>query len=71
MSGRLSGDQTIFNSHADLAAALRRPAAAHGEHERQTGARDENWPDWYACHLAREQSGQKEIRVSATPLDTR
>jgi catechol 2,3-dioxygenase-like lactoylglutathione lyase family enzyme len=59
LPGRVSGDGTIFTSHADLAAALRRAAIAHGEHERQTGVRDENWPDWYADYLVREQSGQK------------
>jgi len=41
----------------DLAAALRRAAAAHGEHEKRTGARDENWPDWYAAYLVAEQAG--------------
>lgn len=32
-------------------AALRRAAAAHGEHEKLTGRHDENWPDWYAEYL--------------------
>ena len=41
----------------DLAAALRRAAAAHGEHEKRTGARDENWPDWYAAYVVAEQAG--------------
>ncbi|CAB3747457.1 VOC family protein [Paraburkholderia solisilvae] len=41
----------------ELAGALRRAAAAHGEHERQTGKHDENWPDWYAEFIVREQRG--------------
>jgi catechol 2,3-dioxygenase-like lactoylglutathione lyase family enzyme len=56
---RTDTDVTTFNSPADLAAALRRAAAAHGEHEKRTGGRhDENWPDWYAEYMAREQGGQ-------------
>jgi len=41
----------------DLARALRRAAAAHGEHEKRTGGRDENWPDWYAAYMVAEQAG--------------
>lgn len=55
---RLSANQTTFTSQTDLAAALRRAAAAHGEHERRTGAHDANWPDWYAEYMAREQTGE-------------
>ena len=58
LPGRLESDATTFASSADLAAALRRAAAAHGEHEKRTGGeRDENWPDWYADYMVREQSG--------------
>ena len=39
---------TSFSSASDLASAFRRAEAAHGEHEKRTGQRDENWPDWYA-----------------------
>jgi len=46
-----------FASAADLAGALRRAEAAHGEHEQRTGERDENWPDWYAAYMAAEQTG--------------
>jgi hypothetical protein len=38
---------------------MRRAEAAHGEHEKRLGARDENWPAWYAEYMAREQSGEK------------
>ena len=59
LPGRVNGDATTFTSEADLAAALRRAATAHGEHEGRTGAQDANWPDWYARYLVREQTGQK------------
>ena len=57
LPGRVDADAT-FASTADLAAALRRAAAAHGEHEKRVGGRDENWPDWYAAYLTAEQSGR-------------
>jgi hypothetical protein len=56
----VEADDTTFTSSAELAAALRRAAAAHGEHESRTGGqRDENWPDWYAEYIVREQAGQE------------
>jgi catechol 2,3-dioxygenase-like lactoylglutathione lyase family enzyme len=55
--GRVDAD-TAFTSPADLAAALRRAEAAHGEHEKRMGGqRDANWPDWYAEYMVREQAG--------------
>ncbi|SAL45075.1 Glyoxalase-like domain protein [Caballeronia peredens] len=48
-----------FASSKELAGALRRAAAAHGEHEKQTGQHDENWPDWYAEFIVREHTGAK------------
>jgi hypothetical protein len=49
---------TSFGSASDLAGALRRAEAAHGEHEKRTGGqRDENWPAWYAAYIAAEQAG--------------
>ncbi|GAA2832323.1 VOC family protein [Nonomuraea rubra] len=57
LPGRLDPSVTTFASAPDLAAALRRAAAAHGEHEARTGAEDPNWPDWYADYLVREQAG--------------
>jgi catechol 2,3-dioxygenase-like lactoylglutathione lyase family enzyme len=44
LPGRVEAD-TTFASQAELAAALRRAAAAHGEHEKRIGQHDENWPD--------------------------
>lgn len=60
LPGRVDNDNTIFNSSAELASALRRAAAAHGEHEKRTGGQhDENWPDWYAEYIVREQAGEE------------
>ncbi|WP_338828691.1 VOC family protein [Bradyrhizobium sp. 27S5] len=58
LPGRVDTSSTTFSSSADLAAALRRAAAAHGEHEKRTGGHDANWPDWYADDIVREQAGQ-------------
>lgn len=55
--GRISEDVTSFASAADLASAMRRAEAAHGEHEKRTGAADPNWPDWYAAFMVAEQTG--------------
>ena len=60
LPGRVDADATTFTSSAELAAALCRAAAAHGEHEKRTGGqRDEGWPDWYAEYMVREQSGEE------------
>ena len=48
---------TSFATASDLASALRRAEAAHAEHEKRIGKRDENWPDWYAAYMAAEQAG--------------
>jgi len=48
---------TSFSSASDLANALRRAESAHGQHEKRTGQRDENWPDWYAAYMVAEQAG--------------
>lgn len=48
---------TTYSSVADLAGALRRAAAAHGEHEKRIGQADENWPDWYAAYMVAAQAG--------------
>jgi catechol 2,3-dioxygenase-like lactoylglutathione lyase family enzyme len=59
LPGRLDTGTTTFSSSKDLAAALRRAGAAHGEHEKRSGGqRDENWPDWYAEYLISEQAGK-------------
>jgi catechol 2,3-dioxygenase-like lactoylglutathione lyase family enzyme len=59
LPGRIAAAATTFASTADLASALRRAEAAHAEHERRTGQRDTNWPDWYAAYLVAEQTGEQ------------
>jgi len=60
LPGRVDLDVTTFTSSTELAAALRRAAAAHGEHETRTGRHDATgWPDWYAEYIVREQSGKE------------
>lgn len=49
--------QVTFDSAADLAEALRRAAAAHGQHEEQIGHADPDWPDWYAQYMVDERAG--------------
>ena len=57
LPGRIDPATTTFASANDLASALRRAEAAHGLHEKRTGQRDENWPDWYAAYMVAEQTG--------------
>jgi catechol 2,3-dioxygenase-like lactoylglutathione lyase family enzyme len=57
LPGRIDATETTFASVADVAGALRRAAAAHGEHEKRIGQADANWPDWYAAYIVAEQSG--------------
>jgi catechol 2,3-dioxygenase-like lactoylglutathione lyase family enzyme len=57
LPGRIDATETVYASTADLEGALRRAAAAHGEHEARTGQADENWPDWYAAYMVAEQAG--------------
>jgi catechol 2,3-dioxygenase-like lactoylglutathione lyase family enzyme len=60
LPGRVDADATSFASASDLASAMRRASAAHGEHEaRMGGQRDENWPDWYAEYIVAEQAGKE------------
>jgi catechol 2,3-dioxygenase-like lactoylglutathione lyase family enzyme len=56
LPGRVDAE-TAFTSVGNLASALRRAEAAHGQHEQRTGVRDENWPDWYAAYMIAEQAG--------------
>ena len=57
LPGRVDAVATAYDSVADLAAGLRRAAAAHGEHEKRTGQADANWPDWYAAYMVAERAG--------------
>jgi catechol 2,3-dioxygenase-like lactoylglutathione lyase family enzyme len=56
--GRVDAPATTFTSVHELASAFRRAEAAHGEHEKRTGERDANWPEWYAEYMVSEQAGK-------------
>ncbi|MDX3763821.1 VOC family protein [Streptomyces mirabilis] len=58
LPGRMGSGPTTYASVSDLEATLRRAEAAHGEHEKRTGQRDDNWPAWYAEYMVREQTGE-------------
>jgi catechol 2,3-dioxygenase-like lactoylglutathione lyase family enzyme len=58
LPGRVTGAPAAYDSASDLAAALRRAAAAHGKHEEETGQADANWPDWYAQFMVDERNVQ-------------
>ena len=59
LPGRIDSAATTFASASDLANAMRRASAAHGEHEKRIGAADANWPDWYARYMVAEQAGKE------------
>jgi hypothetical protein len=44
-------------SREQLAELLREAERAHGEHERDLGRRDEDWPSWYADYILRRLEG--------------
>ena len=59
LPGRVDANETTFTSSTELASALRRAAAAHGEHEKRTpGQKHDDWPDWYAEYIVAEQAGK-------------
>jgi catechol 2,3-dioxygenase-like lactoylglutathione lyase family enzyme len=57
LPGRIDSATTTFASANDLAGAMRRAEAAHGEHEKRIGKADPDWPDWYASYMVAEQAG--------------
>jgi catechol 2,3-dioxygenase-like lactoylglutathione lyase family enzyme len=57
LPGRVDQAATSFGSASDLADAMRRASAAHGEHEKRIGHADADWPDWYAEYMVAEQAG--------------
>ena len=59
LPGRIEPAETAYACTADLASALRRAEAAHREHEKRTGQRDADWPDWYAAYMVAEQAGKQ------------
>jgi hypothetical protein len=56
--GRVAG-ATTYPSADDLAQAMRRASAAHGQHEKRIGHADPERPDWYAEYMVREQAGEE------------
>jgi catechol 2,3-dioxygenase-like lactoylglutathione lyase family enzyme len=59
LPGRVDTGDATFHSSTELAGALRRASAAHGEHEKRIGKHDDNWPDWYADYMVHEQTGEQ------------
>lgn len=60
LPGRIDADITSFSKATELAAALRRAGAAHGEHEKRNGGKyDEAWAEWYAEYIVQEQAGNE------------
>ena len=57
LPGRIDSAATTYSSATDLANAMRRAEAAHGEHEKRIGKADSNWPDWYASYMVAEEAG--------------
>jgi catechol 2,3-dioxygenase-like lactoylglutathione lyase family enzyme len=57
LPGRVDPGQTSFRSASDLASAMIRASAAHGEHEKRIGHADADWPGWYAEYMVAEQAG--------------
>ncbi|MBE1493865.1 catechol 2,3-dioxygenase-like lactoylglutathione lyase family enzyme [Amycolatopsis lexingtonensis] len=53
LPGRVDG--VAYGSVGKLEQALRDAAAAHGEHEKETGQYDAEWPTWYARYMAEHQ----------------
>ncbi|MFE3025493.1 glyoxalase [Nocardia tengchongensis] len=58
--GRIETTETSYATTSDLVDALKRAAAAHGEHEARTGGQyDTAWPEWYAAYMVAEHHGEK------------
>ena len=57
LPGRVDPAKTTFATTNELAGALRRAEAAHGEHEKRIGHRDADWAGWYATYIVGEQAG--------------
>ncbi len=55
----MSVEVISFGSIQELAEAMRRAEAAHGEHEKRIGEADPDWPDWYARYMVAEKAGEE------------
>ena len=54
-----STDVISFSSTQELASAMKRAEAAHGEHEKRIGKADPDWPSWYAEFMVAEKAGDE------------
>ncbi|MGC5311833.1 VOC family protein [Micromonospora zamorensis] len=50
-AGRIS--HVVYGSVAEVEQALREAALAHGQHEKELGHEDAEWPAWYAAYMAK------------------
>ncbi|MFE3222638.1 VOC family protein [Nocardia sp. NPDC059228] len=58
--GRVEATETSYATTSDLVEALKRAAAAHGEHEARNGGEyDTAWPEWYAAYMVAEHHGEQ------------
>ena len=55
----MSVEVISFGSIQELAEAMRRAEAAHGEHEKRIGKADPDWPDWYPRYMVAEKAGEE------------
>jgi catechol 2,3-dioxygenase-like lactoylglutathione lyase family enzyme len=68
LPGRVDSGATSFGSASDLASALRRAEAAHGQHEKLLGHADPDWPDWYAEYIVDQQAPAKGAVTRERPV---
>ena len=55
----MSADVISFSSTQELANAMQRAEAAHGEHEKRIRKADPDWPGWYAKYMVAEKAGEE------------
>jgi hypothetical protein len=61
----------VFDSITDLSQALLRAKDAHSEFDRGSGAKDYNWPLWYAAYMAMEQglAEKSTSKLASDPIE--
>jgi hypothetical protein len=52
-TGQTAQGSTEANTTELLLELLKRTASAHGEHEKELGKPDPDWPQWYAAYMTR------------------
>ena len=53
LPGRVSAESVNGRATEMLLNALKNASTAHGEHEKELGRHDADWPQWYAEHMTR------------------